>query len=209
MAAARQRVGKYPITQSHPESFDNEKYFQNGDSPDTAYIHGPSGAVCTFFDDQQLKLDASSPLTVSLNREADWANPVIVDLVYDRLGVEDHGNGVYTGHEDDFDWILLKNAKASWVEKTLGVVGTVADLTSAAIKEVGGNAQWTEYANVGGRIVKWLNAKIDTPGRSKYSRVDNVSSLCFGSVNVWASYSNEQPRAGALLCSEGTPGLGV
>ncbi len=176
-----QVTGKYVLTDSHFESLDDESYFTHG-NPTQAKIIGLVNAQCTFFDDQLYRLDQNA-LTISLKRDATDTDPLIVDLAYDRLGPGDHDNGVYQGDEDSFGWILMKHAKASWAENVLKGAGTFADIlnyASSVAGAAGASIPWTQYIVLAGKVIYYLPQKVNTPGHSDNSRVDNVSSVLFG-----------------------------
>ncbi len=170
-------TGKSPLTDSHFSSLDNESYFTHG-NPEQALVVGPVNAQVTFFDDQEYRTGQNA-LLVSLKREGTEANPVNVDVAYARLGPDDHPNGVYSGEEDDFGWILYKVAERDWVENTLRVAGDFVDLVSGVIGKIPGATTWSAYVTVAGIVVSKLQG-FETPGHSNNSQVDNISSVLFG-----------------------------
>lgn len=173
-------TGKYPLTDSHFASLDDEHYFTNH-NPQQAVIIGPVNAQVTFFDDQQYRTDENA-LTVSLKKEGTETDPVIVNVSYPRLGPHDHPNGIYKGEEPSFGWVLFKTAKPAWDENVLRIAGDFFGLVNGVIGKVPGATTWAVYATVGGIVVSKLQG-FETPGSSDNSQVDNISSVLFGAMD--------------------------
>lgn len=174
-----QETGHYRLKDSHFNSLDDESYFTRG-NPQQAAIVGPVDAQVSFFDDQQYRAD-ENVLQIVLKRDASEANPVLVNVSYSRLGNGDHPNGIYSGEEAEFGWVLYKHAKANWTENVLRIAGKFSDLVNEIIGKVPGATQWQQYAVVAGIAIHRLQG-FNTPGHSNNSQVDNISSVLFGSA---------------------------
>ncbi|WP_181794933.1 hypothetical protein [Streptomyces sp. WELS2] len=175
-----QQTGEYLLTDSHFDSFDDESYFTHG-NPTEAQIEGPVDAQVTFFDDQQFKFD-ENVLLVSLKRAGTADNPVTVDVAQQRLGPDNHDNGIYKGEQDDFGWVLYKHAKGDWAEQVLDVAGTFANIVAGIEDKIPGAGQWQDYVRIGTTLIQQLQG-LNTPGSSDNSQVDNISSVLFGTSN--------------------------
>jgi hypothetical protein len=169
------------LNDSHFESL-NGSY--NHDNPTQAWIIGSKDAQCTFFDDRLFLLDQNA-LLVWLKRDGTDGNEVKVLLDYDRLGPHNHDDGIYQGENDDVKWILMKVAKSSWVANCLRIGGEFLDIVNSFSGEAaaaGLPTGWVKYTELAGYVVNYLKTTTGTPGRSDNSRVDNVSSVLFGTL---------------------------
>lgn len=162
------------IASSHPDSLDAS--WVGGEPPTEAIIEGAAGCQCTFFDDQQFRLDENA-LQVVLKVDG----PVQVDVAVPRLSAADHPDGVYKGEVDNFSWILYKHAKSSWLQEVVAVAGTIDDIAAAIAAKLPGSS-WKQYVDAGKAGIEALDKSLGGGG-SANSQTDNISSVLFGSQN--------------------------
>jgi hypothetical protein len=175
MVLLKNGPASYELDSDHPQSLDN--VFLN--APD-AQIFGPAGAVTTFYDDQCFRKGENYLMIVKKG-----ADPLDIDLKQDRGGQpgQQAGDGIYSGDEGDYSWMLFKvvkegpvQAALDWIKANVPVLGDFVAQWDALLQGIAQSLakEWQDTP-----LGKYIDLGIIS-GTSDNYHTDNVSSVQFG-----------------------------